>query len=57
MTILEAMCVLSGNTKDAAYIAGLWTAQIEKIGPAHVSAIITDGAVVNPKATKLVIAE
>lgn len=35
-------------------MAGLWLAQIEKLGPEHVTAIITDGAAVNPAAAKIV---
>ena len=49
--------MLPGHTKDAAFIAGLWITQIEKIGPEHVSVLITDGAAVNPAAAKLVTAE
>ena len=49
--------VLPGHTKDAAYIAGLWIAHINKIGSEHVSALVTDGAAVNRAAGKLVTAE
>ena len=48
--------MLQGHTKDAAYMAGLWLAQIEQVGPEHVSAIITDGAAVNPAAARIVTA-
>lgn len=49
------MHVLPGKVKDASYIADLWIEHIDKVGPNNVSAIITDGAAVNPNAAKIVI--
>ena len=46
--------VLPGEVKDAQYMAGLWLVQIERIGPENVSAIIADGAAVNPAAARIV---
>jgi len=55
MIIPELMSDLPGNTKDGAYMAKLWLIQIEKVGPEHISAIVTDGgAAVNPRAAKIV---
>ena len=45
---------LPDETKDAEYMAELWLAQLERIGPENVSAIITDGAAVNPAAARIV---
>jgi hypothetical protein len=50
----DLVCVLLGEKKTAEYMAGLWIMHIERVGPEHVSAIITDGAAVIPKAAELV---
>ena len=55
LIVPELVLVLPGKVKDASYIADLWMHHIDKVGPNNVSAIITDGAAVNPKAAKIVI--
>ena len=49
--------MLAGNTKDAAYIAGIWIRHIKEIGSDDVSLMVTDGAAVNLAAGKLVTEE